>query len=132
MASDKSTTDPGFSSLMNVAGERIERAWILAEEALLNHSAVLTVVLKTFVVLAYHAYLAGAIYHRLETNGNQGIDWCEGVGALVIVTIFLYFGFFYSRILRPRSSAIYAPVRPTVERLRSYCDKRCEPQYKTQ
>ena len=118
---DMSDLPPPFT-FMEAAGEQIERAWVLAEVLIHRHSTILTLFWQTLAVLAYHAYLMGAIYHHIQVGGE--LDWCTGVGALLIGTVILYAGYLYYGILQPRGSAIYAPIRPTVERVRSFFNRR--------
>ena len=50
------------------------------------------------VVAAYNAYIAYAVHFHLKTGRNM--DWCGGLGFLIIVTALVYFSLFYFHILK--------------------------------
>ena len=50
------------------------------------------------VVAAYNAYIAYAVHFHLKTGRNM--DWCGGLGFLIIVTALVYASLFYFHILK--------------------------------
>ena len=50
------------------------------------------------LVAAYNAYIAYAVHFHLKTGRNM--DWCGGLGFLIIVTALVYFSLFYFHILK--------------------------------
>ena len=48
--------------------------------------------------LIYNGILIGAVLYALEAK--EYIDWCSGVGFLIICTSFVYFGFFYKFVVK--------------------------------
>ena len=50
------------------------------------------------LVAAYNAYIAYAVHFHLKTGRNM--DWCGGLGFLIIVTGLVYFSLFYFHILK--------------------------------
>ena len=56
-------------------------------------------VIKVLLFLAFNAYLIGAIVN----TAKRGIlvDFCDGVGFLIIITALAYAGMFYYYVLKP-------------------------------
>ena len=50
------------------------------------------------LVAAYNAYIAYAVHFHLKTGRNM--DWCGGLGFLIIVTALVYFSLFYFHVLK--------------------------------
>ena len=50
------------------------------------------------LVAAYNAYIAYAVHFHLKTGRNM--DWCGGLGFLIILTALVYFSLFYFHILK--------------------------------
>ena len=50
------------------------------------------------LVAAYNAYIAYALHFHLKTGRNM--DWCGGLGFLIIITALVYFSLFYFHILK--------------------------------
>lgn len=50
------------------------------------------------LVAAYNAYIAYAVHFHLKTERNM--DWCGGLGFLIILTALVYFSLFYFHVLK--------------------------------
>ena len=65
------------------------------------------------LVIAYNAYIAYALHHHLQTG--RVIDWCGGLGFLIIVTVIVYVSLFYFHIIKKiipaRKVGILVPTR---------------------
>ena len=51
-----------------------------------------------FLAVVYNGFLIGAVLHSLETK--EMINWCSGVGFLILMTSFIYFGLFYKFVMK--------------------------------
>ena len=64
-------------------------------------------------VAAYNAYIAYALHHHLRTG--RVIDWCGGLGFLIIVTVIVYISLFYFHIIKKiipwRKVGLLVPTR---------------------
>jgi len=65
------------------------------------------------LVIAYNAYIAYALHHHLRTG--RVIDWCGGLGFLIIVTVIVYISLFYFHIIKKiipwRKVGLLVPTR---------------------
>ena len=50
------------------------------------------------LVIAYNAYIAYAIHYHMRTG--RDIDWCAGLGFLIIITIIVYVSLLYFHIIK--------------------------------
>ncbi len=58
--------------------------------------------LKLLFFLLYNLYLFYAVYHYFSTaEEGEGVQWCDGLGFLVIVTIIVYSSMIYFRVVKP-------------------------------
>ena len=56
--------------------------------------------------IAFNAYLIGAIVHTSQRGIT--VDFCDGVGFLIIITALVYTGMFYYYVVKPYfGKAIY-------------------------
>ena len=51
------------------------------------------------VAVVYHAFLIAAIVHF--ANGSGGIEWCDGLGFLILITVVVYASLIYQHVARP-------------------------------
>ena len=74
---------------------------------------IVKICLIILLVVAYNAYIAYALHHHLRTG--RVIDWCGGLGFLIIVTVILYVSLFYFHIIKKiipsRKVGILVPTR---------------------
>ena len=65
----------------------------------LNTKLLTRIVLKVVAVALYNIYIVYAIhFHRV--NGKD-LDWCGGLGFLIVITLSVYLALFYFYILKP-------------------------------
>ena len=88
-----------------------------------HHRRGIWIVIKMLLFLAFNAYLIGAIVN----TAKRGImvDFCDGVGFLIIITALAYAGMFYHYVLKPYLGntvyhCIFRPVGTMGGKLWSY------------
>ena len=64
-----------------------------------NHTHSIWNLIKVLLFLAYNAYLVYAIVNTVQRG--LGIDYCDGVGFLIIITVLAYAGVLYYYVLKP-------------------------------
>ena len=52
------------------------------------------------VAVVYHAFLIAAIVHFANGSGG-GIEWCDGLGFLILITVVVYASLIYQHVARP-------------------------------
>ncbi len=50
------------------------------------------------MALIYNGLLIGAVLYSVEKSG-QAIDWCNGVGFMLLFTAIAYLGLFYKYVV---------------------------------
>ncbi len=95
--------EDGFQALPyepNGIMDKVEKARQFVFDFLSDHRTAAKVVLRVVLFLLFHAYLIGAIVHH-HNSGTEDLEWCDGLGFLIIITVIVYLGQIYGRILRP-------------------------------
>ncbi|XP_043201765.1 sodium/nucleoside cotransporter 1-like isoform X3 [Amphibalanus amphitrite] len=81
----------------------LTRAVVSSRAALVGlyrrHTRSFWIAVKTLLFLAYNAYLIGAIVNTVQRG--EPIDYCDGVGFLIIITVLAYAGALYYYALKP-------------------------------
>ncbi len=58
--------------------------------------------LNVLLAILYNVYFFGAVYYYTNNEDNdKGIEWCEGLGFLIILTVIVYACLFYFYIVKP-------------------------------
>ena len=91
----------------------IERFWILVLEFLAKHDAKVKYLTRILIAIVYNSFFVAATYHHW-TNRLE-IDWCGGVGLLIVLTVITYATLFYYKIFKPKfgkriSSNVLTPL----------------------
>lgn len=77
----------------------VERFWNAVQNISQRHQFKLLLSLRIIVAICYNCFFAAAVYHaRVQ---QLYIDWCDGVGMLIILTVLVYCGLFYYKIFKP-------------------------------
>ena len=84
---DNNSVDPSSSSKK---GETSNNWWNLKRLA--------KIVLIIVLVTAYNGYMAYALHYHLSTG--RDLDWCGGLGFLIIVTLITYISLLYFNVLK--------------------------------
>lgn len=77
----------------------VERFWNRVRNFTKQHEFLVKSLFRILVAILYNCYFVAAIYYARQ-NGCE-IDWCGGVGMLIILTILVYCGLFYYKIFIP-------------------------------
>jgi len=84
--------DPNFGS-GDILSRSIEYGRNFIRKTIKNNKKVAKTFFILVILIAYNGYLAAAI--RYAVKNDTGIDWCDGLGFLIIVTGITYWSFFY-------------------------------------
>jgi len=108
----------------NFAGDVIEKyfSWVALEGVLVNiwKWRFTKLIVLSVIFILYNIYFIGAIYYN-RVNSDTHLDYCNDVGFLIILTIFVYLGMFYFLVFKRFFSAkIYKSV---VKPLKVHSDK---------
>lgn len=104
-------------------GDFVEKFWNYAGNFAERHKFKITLFLRIIVAVLYNCYFVAAIYYvRLK---ELDIDWCGGVGMLIIITVIVYCGLFYYKVFKPLCgdsaySRVILPLNLILERCWSY------------
>jgi pyrimidine nucleoside transport protein len=82
----------------NVVGNGIELFWKAIGDLVKNHWNVVRCLLLVTLVILYNAYLIGSIHFAVSKQ--DCLDYCDGVGFLLIITIIVYTIMFYFLVLK--------------------------------
>jgi hypothetical protein len=104
-------------------GDFVEKFWNYMASLKERNKFKLTLFLRICAAILYNSYFVAAIYyaHLKELD----IDWCGGVGMLVILTVIVYCGLFYYKVFKPlwgdsAYSRVILPLTLILERCWSY------------
>eukprot|EP00095_Tigriopus_kingsejongensis_P010304 maker-scaffold148_size310697-snap-gene-1.22 protein:Tk10304 transcript:maker-scaffold148_size310697-snap-gene-1.22-mRNA-1 annotation:"hypothetical protein DAPPUDRAFT_22032" len=96
-------TNEDFDDLIferNVLTEKIEAFNDTTARLFADHSGIIAKAGKGLIFLLYNVFFLGAIlYYHHHPDG--GIQWCDGLGFLIIVTTIVYSGMLYQMLLKP-------------------------------
>ncbi|XP_032794180.2 solute carrier family 28 member 3 isoform X2 [Daphnia magna] len=101
----------------------VERVWNAVQNISKRHQFKFILLLRIFLAISYNCYFVAAVYHaRTE---RLDIDWCDGVGMLIILTVIVYCGLFYYKIFKPlwgdcAYTRVILPLTIFLERCWSY------------
>ena len=79
-------------------GNALENFWKATEGFFSERSAVARRVYYIILAVLYNAYFVASLYYSIH-NGIP-MDWCNGVGFLVVLTSITYFGLFYFQVVK--------------------------------
>ena len=79
-------------------GNALEKVWTESGRWIENNQRITWNVFYIVLALAYNAYFVASVYYMLD----KGIpmDWCNGVGFLIILTAIAYLGLFYFQVVK--------------------------------
>ena len=80
-------------------GDFVEKFWNYAGNLAERNKFKITLFLRIIIAVLYNCYFVAAIYYvRIK---ELDIDWCGGVGMLIIITVIVYCGLFYYKVFKP-------------------------------
>ena len=90
-------------------GNRLERFWSYLGDIFSERSALAYTIFYIIIALLYNAYFIASIYYSI--HNNVPMDWCDGVGFLIVITGLTYLGLFYFQVVKKFwGEAIYRSV----------------------
>lgn len=114
---------PESSSSCCSVGEYVERFWASLASVCHNHAAAVRYGILLAIAILYNAYFIASVYYAVST-GN-GVDWCDGVGLLIVVTAVVYVGLFYFQVVkRFWAKTIARTMRPVMKRVKRITNNR--------
>lgn len=78
----------------------IERFWNLVLEFLTKHDSKVKYLTRILIAIVYNSFFVAATYHHWANRLE--IDWCGGVGLLIVLTVITYATLFYYKIFKPK------------------------------
>lgn len=99
MASESVTQESGSNVEHNFVGDYVEKFWNHVRNFIKRNEFKVYLLLRVLAAILYNCYFVAAVYHA-RINGLE-IDWCGGVGMLIILTIITYCGLFYFKVFLP-------------------------------
>lgn len=120
--SDQQTT-PDTNNVVAKVGKLLEAFWSSVGNVFTEQRLVVKSIIYVVIALLYNAYLVASIYYAVH-NGHP-IDYCDGVGFLIVSTAVVYLGLFYFQIVkRFWAKAIYRvvfkPLGAAIDRVWKY------------
>ncbi|TRY80041.1 hypothetical protein TCAL_07561 [Tigriopus californicus] len=99
-------TNEDFEDLQfetNVVTEKIEAFNKALADFVEDHQVTLRQCCYVIGFILYNVFFFGAIYHFTVASKPE-LQWCDGLGFLIIITIFVYTILFYFKVLKPSYS----------------------------
>lgn len=105
------------------AGDFVEGFWSYVGNFAEKNRFKITVFLRIFAAISYNCYFVATVYNAHLKQLD--IDWCGGVGMLIILTVIVYCGLFYYKVFKPHwgdsaYSRVILPLTLILERCWSY------------
>merc|ERR1719458_1265277 len=82
----------------NALGDGLERLWTGLGGLLSRHSRLVKAITLLLAVVVYNCYFIAAIWWGVSNKGQ--LDYCDDVGFLIIVTVFIYIFLFYFLVVK--------------------------------
>ncbi len=99
MASESVTQESGSNVEHKFVGDYVEKFWNHVRNFTKRNEFKVSLLLRVLAAVLYNCYFGAAVYYA-RINGLK-IDWCGGVGMLIILTIITYCGLFYFKVFLP-------------------------------
>ena len=109
---DESSIDNPLNgkTLFKSPGETVEKLWNILSRRLSKHKTFVRSFIYVILAVLFNAYFISCIVYFVNRSGFA-IDWCDGVGFLVVIATVAYFGLFYFQVVkRFWSQTIYKSV----------------------
>jgi len=94
---DNDDEEPGDQSC-EVIGNALEKFWKTLGDFFTERSAVVRGVIYIILAVLYNSYFIASVYYSIH-NGIP-MDWCDGVGFLIVLTGLIYLGLFYFQVVK--------------------------------
>ena len=123
MALESVTQESGSDVENKFVGDYVEKLRNHVRNIIKRNEFKVLLLLRLLAAILYNCYFVAAVYHA-KINGHD-IDWCAGIGMLIILTIIVYSGLFYYKIFQPfwgdiTYSKIILPISKFLDHCWSY------------
>lgn len=92
------SNDDSSEAPFSAVGIHLEKFWSFATDYLLENWAHFKMFVYIVLAALYNTYFIACIYYA-RMNSLE-IDWCDGVGLLILLTAVTYAGLFYYQIVK--------------------------------
>jgi len=79
-------------------GNALEKFWTTLGDFAVKRKTLVRGLVYVIIALLYNAYFIASIYYSIH-NGIP-MDWCNGVGLLIILTVITYLSLFYFQVVK--------------------------------
>lgn len=79
-------------------GNGLEKFWKLIGNFFSKRARLTRSIVYIIIALLYNAYFIASIYYSL--HNSIPMDWCDGVGFLIVITALTYLGLFYFQVVK--------------------------------
>nr|CAH0104896.1 unnamed protein product [Daphnia galeata] len=79
-------------------GNALEKFWAYLSDFLAERKTLVVGLVYVILALLYNAYFIASIYYSI--HNNISMNWCNGVGLLIILTVITYVSLFYFQIVK--------------------------------
>lgn len=91
-------TDKEVNQSCTFIGNALEKFWVYLNDFATRRQQLVRGLIYVILAILYNAYFVASIYYSIK-NGIP-MDWCGGVGLLIILTVLGYVGLFYFQIVK--------------------------------
>lgn len=95
---EENDDDEPVDQSCRVIGNGLEKFWTWLGDFFSQRSALARSIFWIILALLYNAYFMASIYYSIH-NGIP-MDWCDGVGFLIVITGLTYLGLFYFQVVK--------------------------------
>ena len=101
-------------------GNALEKFWKFLGDFAQERKLLVRGLVYVLLAVLYNAYFIASIYRSVDMG--IPMDWCNGVGLLIIMTIFVYFGLFYFQVVKrfwgkPINRVVLQPLGKSFDRM---------------
>lgn len=93
-----SSDEDELNQACSFVGSGIEKCWTYLNDFGTKRKRLVRQIVYVLLALLYNSYFVASVYYSIQ----HGIpmDWCNGVGLLIILTVVSYLGLFYFQIVK--------------------------------
>lgn len=86
----------------NIMDKCLVQMWSILGNLFTQRRHVTKAVMWAILAVLYYAYFFWAVYHYTTNNSEEEeIEWCDGLGFLIIVTVVVHIGLLYGYAIKP-------------------------------
>lgn len=95
---DEEEDDEEINQSCGFVGSALEKFWGWIGSAFSERSELMRGIIYVIIAILYNAYFVASVYYSIH-NGIP-MDWCDGVGFLIVLTGLIYLGLFYFQVVK--------------------------------